>query len=66
MSSLMELVDRVGKGEMVDPAQLEVYQDSPNSAEKFLAHHAHAMLELRRAHQHMLRSLEARAGGRSQ
>jgi glycosyltransferase involved in cell wall biosynthesis len=59
MSSLMELVDRVGKGEMVDPAQLEIYQDSPNSAEKFLAHHAHAMLELRRAHQHMLQCLEA-------
>jgi len=59
MSSLMELVDRVGKGELIDPAQLEIYQDSPNSAEKFLAHHAHAMLELRRAHQHMLQSLEA-------
>jgi glycosyltransferase involved in cell wall biosynthesis len=59
MASLMELVDRVGKGEMIDSAQLEVYQESPNSAEKFLAHHAHAMLELRRAHQHMLQSLEA-------
>lgn len=59
MASLMELVDRVNKGELIEPAQLEVYQDSPNSAEKFLAHHAHAMLDLRRAHQHMLQSLEA-------
>src|ERR1700689_2025660 len=59
MASLMELVDRVNKGEMVETTQLEVYQDSPNSAEKFLAHHAHAMLELRKAHQHMLQSLEA-------
>lgn len=58
-SSLMELVERVNKGELIEPAQLEVYQDSPNSAEKFLAHHAHAMLDLRRAHQHMLQSLEA-------
>ncbi|HEV7300972.1 MAG TPA: glycosyltransferase family 4 protein [Tepidisphaeraceae bacterium] len=59
MASLMELVDRVNKGETVEPAQLEVYQESPNSAEKFLAHHAHAMLDLRQAHQHMLQSLEA-------
>jgi predicted O-linked N-acetylglucosamine transferase (SPINDLY family) len=58
-SSLMELVERVNRGELIEPAQLEVYQDSPNSAEKFLAHHAHAMLDLRRAHQHMLQSLEA-------
>ena len=42
-----------------DPELLEVYQESPNSAEKFLAHHARAMLDLRRAHQHMLQSLEA-------
>src|SRR5882724_2262429 len=59
MASLMELIEKVNKGEMVDPAQLEVYQESSNSAEKFLAHHAHAMLDLRRAHQHMLQSLEA-------
>ena len=59
MASLMELVDRVNKGEMIDPELLEVYQESPNSAEKFLAHHAHAMLDLRRAHQHILQSLEA-------
>src|SRR5688500_8152088 len=59
MASLMELVDRVNKGELIEPAQLEVYQDSPNSAEKFLAHHAHAMLDLRRAQQHMMQSLEA-------
>lgn len=59
MPSLMELIDRVNKGEMIDPAQLEIYQESSNSAEKFLAHHAHAMLDLRRAQQHMMQSLEA-------
>ena len=59
MASLMELIERVNKGENVDPAQLEIYQESSNSAEKFLAHHAHAMLDLRRAQQHMMQSLEA-------
>jgi len=59
MPSLMELVDRVNKGEIIDPDLLEMYQESPNSAEKFLSHHAQAMLDLRRAHQHMLQSLEA-------
>src|SRR3954466_13205658 len=59
MASLMELIDRVNKGEMIDSAQLEIYQESTNSAENFLAHHAHAMLDLRRAQQHMLQSLEA-------
>ena len=59
MASLMELVEKVNKGEIIDSELLEVYQESPNSAEKFLAHHAQAMLDLRRAHQHMLQSLEA-------
>jgi glycosyltransferase involved in cell wall biosynthesis len=59
MASLMELIERVNKGELIDPVQLEIYQESSNSAEKFLAHHAHAMLDLRRAQQHMLQSLEA-------
>src|SRR5437588_12824443 len=59
MPSLMELVERVNKGELIDSDQLEIYEDSANSAEKFLAHHAHAMLDLRRAQQHMLQSLEA-------
>src|SRR3954469_18886300 len=59
MPSLMELVERVNKGELIDAEQLEIYQESSNSAEKFLAHHAHAMLELRHAQQHMLQSLEA-------
>jgi predicted O-linked N-acetylglucosamine transferase (SPINDLY family) len=59
MASLMELIERVNKGEMIDPVQLEVYQDSSNSAEKFLAHHARAMLDLRQAQQHMMQSLEA-------
>src|SRR5206468_698834 len=49
----------VNKGDIVDPAQLEIYQESSNSAEQFLAHHAQAMLDLRRAQQHMLHSLEA-------
>src|SRR5216117_3777947 len=59
MASLMELVERVNKDEMIDSESLEMYQESANSAEKFLAHHAHAMLDLRRAQQHMLQSLEA-------
>lgn len=59
MPSLMELVERVNKGEMIDPSLLETYLESPNSAEKFLAHHARAMLDLRGAHQHMLQSLQA-------
>jgi predicted O-linked N-acetylglucosamine transferase (SPINDLY family) len=59
MASLMELVERVNKGEMIEPESLEMYQESANSAEKFLAHHARAMLDLRQAHQHMLQSLEA-------
>src|ERR1051325_6612410 len=59
MASLMELVDRVNKGELIDPELLEIYQESPNSAEKFLTHHARAMLDLCRAQQHMLQCLEA-------
>src|SRR3954468_8825600 len=59
MPSLLELIERVNKGEIIESALLEVYQDSSNSAEKFLAHHAQAMLDLRRAQQHMMRSLEA-------
>src|SRR5688572_27463141 len=59
MPSLMELIERVNKGEMIEPEQLEIYQESSNSAEKFLAHHAQAMLDLRRAQQHMMQSLEA-------
>src|SRR5436305_913386 len=59
MPSLMELVERVNKGELVDSDQLSIYEDSSNSAEKFLAHHAHAMVDLRAAQQHMLQSLEA-------
>src|SRR3954469_7367994 len=59
MASLMELIERVNRGDLIDPDQLEIYQESSNSAEKFLAHHAHAMLDLRRAQQHMLQSLEA-------
>ena len=56
MASLMELVERVNKGELIDAEHLEVYEESPNSAEKFLAHHAHAMLDLRRPSTNMLRA----------
>ena len=59
MPSLMELVEKVNKGETIDSEPLEIYEESSNSAEKFLAHHAHSMLDLRRAHQHMMSSLEA-------
>src|SRR4051812_48562385 len=59
MASLMELVERVNKGELVDADQLEIYEDSANSAERFLSHHAHAMVDLRRVQQHMMQSLEA-------
>ncbi|HMO25682.1 MAG TPA: hypothetical protein PKB10_05385, partial [Tepidisphaeraceae bacterium] len=59
MASLIELVERVNKGEMIDPALLETYQDSANAAEKFLAHHAHALLQLRQSNQNMLQALEA-------
>jgi glycosyltransferase involved in cell wall biosynthesis len=55
----MELVERVNKGELIDADALEIYQESPNSAERFLAHHARAMLDLRQAQHHMLQSLEA-------
>ncbi len=59
MASLLELVEHVNQGNLVDSEQLAVYQESSNSAEKFLAHHAHAMLDLRRAQQHILQALEA-------
>ncbi len=59
MASLLELVDRVNKGETLDTAALEIYQESANAAEKFLAHHAHAMLDLKKAQQHILQALEA-------
>lgn len=59
MPSLIELVEKVNQGELIDPASLEVYQDSNNAAEKFLAHHAHALLQLRQSNQHMLTALEA-------
>jgi predicted O-linked N-acetylglucosamine transferase (SPINDLY family) len=59
MPSLIELVEKVNQGELIDPALLEIYQDSANAAEKFLAHHAHALLQLRQSNQHMLSALEA-------
>ena len=59
MPSLLELTERIHKGELVDPQLLEVYQESPNAAEKFLANHAGAMLDLRRSYTHLLEALEA-------
>ncbi len=59
MPSLLELVERVNKGELIDSALLEVYQESNNAAEKFLANHARAMLDLRRSHTYLLEALEA-------
>lgn len=59
MASLMEMVEQVNKGDLIDSELLEVYQESSNSAEKFLSHHAQATLDLRRAHRHMLQSLDA-------
>lgn len=59
MPSLLELVERVNKGELIDSALLEVYQESNNAAEKFLANHARAMLDLRRSHTYLVEALEA-------
>ncbi|MGC4030302.1 MAG: glycosyltransferase [Tepidisphaeraceae bacterium] len=59
MASLLELTERINKGELIDPQLLEVYQDSSNAAEKFLANHAGAMLDLRRSYTHLLEALEA-------
>ena len=59
MPSLMELVEQVNRGEGVEPQALETYQTSPNSAEAFLANHAHALLDLRESHRHMAAALEA-------
>jgi glycosyltransferase involved in cell wall biosynthesis len=59
MPSLLELVERVNKGELIDAAALEAYQESSNAAEKFLANHARAMLDLRRSHTFLLEALEA-------
>jgi predicted O-linked N-acetylglucosamine transferase (SPINDLY family) len=59
MPSLMELVDWVNKGKPVDPQSLELYENSSNPAEKFLAHHAHAQLGMHDSHQHLLKCLQA-------
>jgi predicted O-linked N-acetylglucosamine transferase (SPINDLY family) len=59
MASLMELVEKINKGEYLDPVLLETYLDSANTAEKFLANHARAMLDLRRSQSYLLEALEA-------
>ena len=59
MASLLELVERINKGELIEPQQLDIYQESTNSAEKFLASHARAMLELRRSMSFLHTALEA-------
>jgi hypothetical protein len=59
MASLLEIIERVNKNETIDPESLDCYQESANSAERFLANHARATLELRKAQQHLMQSLEA-------
>ena len=59
MTSLIELVEKVNSGEAVDPAELGVYQESANGAEKFLAHHAAARVGLGRCRTHLLEALDA-------
>ena len=59
MPSLIELVENVTRGEAVAAAELAPYQQSVNSAERFLANHAGATLGLRECHAHLLESLTA-------
>ena len=59
MPSLIELVEQVNAGESVDAADLCGYQTSANAAERFLAHHAGATLQLRSCHGHLFEALGA-------
>ena len=58
-SSLIELVEQVNDGGDVAPESLSVYQQSANSAERFLAHHAGAAIGLRQCHEHLRNALES-------
>lgn len=59
MPSLIELVEQVNRGDDLAADTLQSYQQSPNSAERFLAHHAGATIGLRASHAHLLESLTA-------
>ncbi len=59
LSSLIELVEQVNRGGDVAAERLDVYQQSNNSAERFLAHHAGATLGLRQCHAHLRDALES-------
>ena len=59
MPSLIELVEKINSGDSLEPHELSGYQESPNSAERFLAHHAGATLQLRACHTHLYEALKA-------
>ena len=59
MPSLIELVEKINAGDPIDAEELFAYQESSNSAERFLAHHAGAMLQLRACHTHFQEALKA-------
>ena len=59
MSSLIELVEQVNRGADADAESLLPYQQSANSAERFLAFHAGATLGLRKSHADLSEALRA-------
>lgn len=59
MPSLIEIVEKINRGESDESLDLAAYQASENTAERFLAHHAGATLQLRSSHQHLLEALKA-------
>ena len=59
MPSLIELVEKINAGDSIDAEELLAYQESANSAERFLAHHAGATLQLRACHSHLQEALKA-------
>lgn len=59
MPSLIELVEKINSGDSVEANDLASYQESINSAERFLAHHAGATLQLRACHTHLHEALKA-------
>lgn len=59
MPSLIEIVEKINRGEPIESPDLSSYQASSNTAERFLAHHAGATLQLRSSHQHLLEALQA-------
>ena len=59
MSSLIELVEQVSRGDDPSAGAFAAYQQSANSAERFLAYHAGATLGLRQSHAHLQEALRA-------